>query len=218
MKEFLPVLKKSPLFSGIEEAEIEAMTGCLGAETRTYQKDELVYRFGDTVESVGLVLTGKVYIVHEDFWGNRNLVSVAEPGQTFAESYACTATPLGVAVLAGEKTQVAFFRVRRVLTTCPNACSFHARLVRNLLSTLAEKNLSMNEKLTHVTQRTLREKLLSYLSSESARAGAASFEIPFNRQQLADYLSADRSALSAELSRMRGEGLIEFEKNSFRLL
>ena len=123
-----------------------------------------------------------------------------------------------MAVLAGEKTQVAFFRVRRVLTTCPNACSFHARLVRNLLSTLAEKNLLMNEKLTHVTQRTLREKLLSYLSSESARAGAASFEIPFNRQQLADYLSADRSALSAELSRMRGEGLIEFEKNSFRLL
>lgn len=218
MKEFLPVLKKSPLFSGIEDAEIEAMTDCLGAEKREYGKDELVYRFGDTVESIGLVLTGKVYIVREDFWGNRNIVGMAGPGQTFAESYACTAAPLGVAVLAGEKTTVAFFRVRRVLTTCPNACAFHARLVRNLLSVLAEKNLAMNEKLTHVTQRTLREKLLSYLSSESARAGSARFDIPFNRQQLADYLSADRSALSAELSRMREEGVVEFEKNSFRLL
>ena len=122
------------------------------------------------------------------------------------------------AAVASEKTEVLFLRIYRVLTTCSNACEFHARLVRNLLSVLALHNLKMNEKLTHVTQRTLREKLLSYLSSESARAGAASFEIPFNRQQLADYLSADRSALSAELSRMRGEGLIEFEKNSFRLL
>ena len=218
MKEFLPILKKSPLFSGIEDAEIEAMTDCLGAEKREYGRDELVYRFGDTVESIGLVLTGKVYIVREDFWGNRNLVGVAEPGQTFAESYACTSVPLGIAVLAGEKTQIAFFRVRRVLTTCPNACAFHARLVRNLLTVLAEKNLHMNEKLTHVTQRTLREKLLSYLSSESARAGAASFDIPFNRQQLADYLAVDRSALSAELSRMKKDGLIEFEKNIFTLL
>ena len=217
MKEFLPALKKSPLFSGIEEAEIEAMTDCLGMETRTYQKDELVYRFGDTVESVGLVLSGKVYIVREDFWGNRNLVGMAGPGQTFAESYACTSVPLGVAVLAGEKAQIAFFRVRRVLTTCPNACAFHARLVRNLLTVLAEKNLHMNEKLTHVTQRTLREKLLSYLSSESARAGSASFDIPYDRQQLADYLSADRSALSSELSRMRREGLLKYEKNHFEL-
>ena len=218
MKDFLPVLKKSALFSGIEEAEIDAMTDCLGMETRAFQKDELVFRFGDAVDSVGLVLAGRVYIVREDFWGNRNLVGTAGPGQTFAESYACTSAPLGVAVLAAEKTQIAFFRVRRVLTTCPNACAFHARLVRNLLTVLAEKNLQMNEKLTHVTQRTLREKLLSYLSSEAARAGAASFEIPFNRQQLADYLSADRSALSAELSRMRSEGLLEYEKNSFRLL
>ena len=160
MKEFLPVLKKSPLFSGIEDAEIEAMTDCLGMETRTYQKDELVYRFGDTVESVGLVLSGKVYIVREDFWGNRNLVGMAGPGQTFAESYACTSVPLGVAVLAGEKTQIAFFRVRRVLTTCPNACAFHARLVRNLLTVLAEKSLNLTRKMFHISPKTIRGKLL----------------------------------------------------------
>lgn len=217
MKEFLPVLKKSPLFSGIEQKEIEAMLGCLGAETRSYEKDAFVCQTGEHVESIGLVLSGRVHVVREDFWGNCNIVSVIEPGQTFAESYACTETPLGVSVVASERTQVLFLRVSRVLTICSNACEFHARLMRNLLSVLALHNLKMNEKLTHVTQRTLREKLLSYLSSESKRAGSPCFDIPFNRQQLADYLSADRSALSGELCRMRDEGILSFDRSHFEL-
>lgn len=218
MDDFLRVCKKSPLFEGIEEAEIKQMTACLGMEVRHFQRDELLYRAGDTVAAIGLVLSGQVYIVREDFWGNRDLVGAAGPGETFAESYACAAAPLAVSVSAGEAVTAAFFDVRRVLTTCRSTCAFHTRLVQNLLSVLAEKNLRMNEKLSHVTQRTLREKLLSYLSGESARAGSARFDIPFNRQQLADYLSADRSALSAELSKMRRDGILTFEKNHFCLL
>ncbi len=218
MKEFLPILKKSPLFEGLGEKEIDAMLSCLGAEKKSYEKDAFVYRTGEHVESVGLVLSGRIHVVREDFWGNSNLVAVIEPGQTFAESYACTGMPLAVSAVASEKTEVLFLRIYRVLTTCSNACEFHARLVRNLLSVLALHNLKMNEKLTHVTQRTLREKLLSYLSDESARAGGPRFDIPLNRQQLADYLSADRSALSSELGKMRDEGVITFEKNHFELL
>lgn len=218
MKEFLPVLKKSPLFAGLAEKEIDAMLSCLGAEKKGYEKDAFVYRTGEHVESIGLVLSGRVHVVREDFWGNRNLVAVIEPGQTFAESYACTGTPIAMSAVANEKTEILFLRVYRVLTICSNACEFHARLVQNLLSVLALHNLKMNEKLTHVTQRTLREKLLSYLSAESARAGSPRFDIPLNRQQLADYLSVDRSALSSELGKMRDEAVIAFEKNHFALL
>ena len=110
-----------------------------------------------------------------------------------------------------------FMDVSRVLTVCGSACAFHARLMRNLLAVLAEKNLQFSEKLTYMTQRSTRQKLLSYLSAESLRRGAREFEIPFNRQQLADYLSVDRSALSGELSKLRGEGLLDYRKNKFTL-
>ena len=124
---------------------------------------------------------------------------------------------LGVSVVAAEASAVMFMNVRRVLTTCGSACEFHSRLVRNLLSVLAEKNLRFNDKLTHMTQRTTRQKLLSYLSAESLRQGASEFDIPFDRQQLADYLSVDRSAMSNELCRMRDEGLLGFRRNHFVL-
>lgn len=218
MKNYLSVIKKSPLFGGIEENEIEPMLSCLAAETKTYRKGEFVFRFGDRVDSIGLVLSGGVDVVTEDYWGNRNIVAAAGPGQTFAESYACVqGAALGVGVQAVQPTEVLFLNARRLLTTCSSACAFHARLVRNLLFLVASKNLQMNEKLAHVTQRSTREKLLSYLSAESMKQGVSSFDIPFNRQQLADYLSVDRSAMSGELCRMRDEGLLQFDKNHFSL-
>ena len=165
-----------------------------------------------------MVLSGSVHIVKEDFWGNRNIVTEIGPGQIFAESYACTpGAALGVSVVAAEAAAVMFMNVRRVLTTCSSACEFHSRLLRNLLSVLAEKNLRFNDKLTHMAQRTTRQKLLSYLSAESMRLGSPEFDITFNRQQLADYLSVDRSAMSGELSKMRDEGLLDFYKSHFRL-
>jgi len=137
----------------------------------------------------------------------------------FGESYACLPEEaIPIRAVAAESAEVLLLEVRRVLTTCPSACAFHALLIRNLLEVLAVKNLTMNEKLIHLTQRTTRDKLLSYLSVCSARAGEPEFEIPYNRQQLADYLSVDRSAMSAELSRLRAQGMLVCKKNRFRLL
>lgn len=219
MTKYLETIKKSPLFRGISKEEIAVMLDCLAAKSREYAKNEFVLRFGESADAIGVVLAGSVHIIKEDFWGNRNIIAKIGPGQIFAESYACIpGAALGVSVAAAEPCAVMFMNVRRVLATCGSACEFHSRLVRNLLSVLAEKNLLFNEKLTHMTQRTTRQKLLSYLSAESLRLGSPEFAIPFNRQQLADYLSVDRSAMSNELSKMRDEGLLDFNKNHFRLL
>jgi CRP-like cAMP-binding protein len=213
------VLRRSQLFSGIGEKEIAQMLGCLSAERRKYGKDEFVFRCGESVGSVGFVLSGGVNVVKEDYWGNRNIVAAVPPGETFAESYACAGgVPLGVSVQASQDSEVLLMDLRKILTVCSSACVFHARLVRNLVSLLASRNLLMNEKLTHLTQRSTREKLLSYLSAESARRHSPEFEIPFDRQELADYLSVDRSAMSNELSKMRAEGILEYRRNRFRLL
>lgn len=214
----LSVLKRSKLFSGIGEEEIRSMLTCLSAEKRKYKKGEYVLRFGDPVSAVGIVISGSVDVIKEDYWGNRNLVAAILPGQSFAESYACAGdVPLGVSVQASQASEVLLMNLQGILTTCSSACAFHTRLIRNLVSLLASKNLMMNEKLTFLTQRSTREKLLAYLSAESMRLHAPDFSIPFNRQQLADYLSVDRSAMSNELSKMQKEGILEYHKNHFLL-
>ena len=219
MKDFYSMLRPCPLFSGISEAELDAMLSCLNAEKKSFPKDAFVLRAGDTAESIGLVLSGSVPVIQEDIWGNRNILSKAGPGQTFAAAFACApGSVLNVSVIAEAPVTALFLNVKRILTICPSACAHHSRIIRNLLGELAEKNLRFSEKLTHMGQRTTRAKLMSYLSAEAQRRGAVEFDIPFSRQQLADYLAVDRSALSAELSRMKKDELIEFEKNLFTLL
>ncbi len=214
----LDVIKKSELFAGIEGHDIESMLECLQAREAKYLKNEHVLRAGEPAGFMGLLLEGSAFITQEDFWGNRNIVSKVAPGQLFAEAFACVPeTKLNVSVVAARPSSALLISVRRVLSPCGSGCAFHARVIRNLLSDLAAKNLRLNEKLAHMAQRTIRKKLLSYLSSEAIKTGAAFFNIPFNRQQLADYLSVDRSALSNELSKMRAEGILSFEKNRFKL-
>ncbi len=218
MKEFLPVLRQTPLFRSLSDAQILTMLGCLSAVRREYPKGAFVLDEGDLVEAFGLVLSGNVLVVQEDFWGNRNIIASIGAGEVFAESYACTAgVPLAVSVVAQDAVVALFLDVRRLLTTCATACEYHNTVVHNLVAMLAAKNLRMNEKLQHMMQRSTREKLLSFLSAESRRLGRATFEIPFNRQQLADYLSVDRSAMSSELCRLRDEGVLAFSKNRFEL-
>ena len=219
MKDFTPVIKKAPIFSGISEDELASMLACLDARTAEYGKDEYILRVGDRAESVGLLLSGSAIVAYEDFWGNRNIISRVAPGQTFAEAFACSpGAALSVGAYTEESCAVMWLNVARILGTCPTACAHHSRMIRNLLSDLAEKNLKFSEKLTHMSQRTTREKLMSYLSSEAQRSGAAEFDIPFSRQQLADYLSVERSAMSTELGRLRDEGVLRFDKNHFALL
>lgn len=214
----LSVLRTSGIFSRISEEETEKMLHCLEVRPETFQKDEYILRAGDRVEAFGVVITGKVMIIQEDFWGNRNILAAVGAGHCFAETFACSpGAVLNVSVIAETNVQVLFLNVKRILTTCPSTCSHHSRMIRNLLSELAEKNLRLNEKITHLGQRSRRAKILSYLSAEAQRHGSAEFDIAFSRQQLADYLSVDRSGLSMELSRMQEEGLLEYRKKHFVL-
>jgi len=216
--EFSNVLIRSPLFQGMNEEKILSILTCLAAKRHHYSKGEYILQTGDPIDSFGLVLEGNAHVVQEDFWGNRNIIANISVGEVFAESYACvTGVPLGVNVIAQESATILFLNVKRALTTCSSACEFHNTLIRNLVSMLAIKNLRLNEKLQYVTQRSTREKLLSFLSVESRKRGSASFEISFNRQQLADYLSVDRSAMSSELSKLRKEGVLTFHKDQFIL-
>ncbi len=218
MKDFLPVIRASRLFSGVSEQELEAMLACLRPETKDYPKDAFVLRAGDTAEAVGLVLSGTILMLQEDVWGNRNILSKAGPGQIFAAAYACApGSVLNVSVLAETPVTVLFLNVGRVLTLCPAACARHSRIIRNLLGELAGKNLRLGEKLTHMGQRTTRAKIMSYLSAEAQRLGTYELDIPFSRQQLADYLGVERSGLSLELGKMKQDGLLEFHKNHFEL-
>lgn len=218
MREFFSVIRSSPLFSGISEEELTAMLTCLRAERRDYPRDAFVLRTGDTAESIGIVLSGSILVVQEDIWGNRNILSKAGPGQSFAAAYACApGSVLNVSVVTESPVTLMILNVKRVLNVCPAACTHHSRIIRNLLGELAEKNLRFSEKLTHMGQRTTRAKLLSYFSAEAQRLGTYEFDIPFSRQQLADYLAVERSGLSLELSKLRSDGLIDFHKSHFLL-
>lgn len=208
----------SSLFRGLSRTETESILKCLSAVERRYPKDALILCAGDSVSSVGLVLEGRVEVIREDYWGNRQILSVLEPGELFGESYACSGgEPLMVSVQASESCAVLFLEVQRILTTCSPACEYHSRLVRNLLSVLAEKNLALTRKIDHMGQRTIREKVMAYLSDEAQKQKKDELVISFNRKQLADYLAVDRSALSAELSRMQQAGIIRYEKNRFTI-
>ena len=218
MRDFLPVIRSSQLFSGVSEEELAAMLACLEAKKEDFPKDAFLLRVGDTAESIGLVLSGGVLVMQEDVWGNRNILSKAGPGQTFAAAFACApGAVLNVSVMAETPVTVMFLNVKRTLSVCTAACAHHTRIIRNLLGELAEKNLRFSEKLTHMGQRTTRAKLMSYFSAEAQRLGTYEFDIPFSRQQLADYLAVERSGLSLELGKMRDEGLLEFHKSHFVL-
>lgn len=218
MKNFLSVIRSAQLFSGVSENELTAMLSCLDTRKESFPRDALLLRVGDTVESIGLVLSGSVFIIQEDIWGNRNILSKAGPGQTFAAAYACApGSLLNVSVAAETPVTVMFLNVKRVLNVCSSACTHHSRIIRNLLGELAEKNLRFSEKLTHMGQRTTRAKLMSYFSAEAQRLGKYEFDIPFSRQQLADYLAVERSGLSLELGKMRNEGILDFHKSHFVL-
>jgi len=211
-------LSKTTLFRGILPNEIESMNPCLLPILKQYKKGETIYRYGDVIISLGIVLNGSVNIERCDAWGNNSIIDIIETGGIFGETYACLKSePLTVDVVANEKTEVLFFNINKVLYLCPKRCSFHSKLIENLMQNLARKNVMLSNKMRYLTPKTIRARLVAYLSSESFEQGKLSIEIPFNRKQLADYLSVERSALSNELSKMQAEGMIEYHKNSFKL-
>ncbi|MEG0392566.1 MAG: Crp/Fnr family transcriptional regulator [Anaerovoracaceae bacterium] len=218
MKKHLKLIENTLLFREIKEEEIEAMLGCLSYTFHSYKKGETILHQGDNLDAIGMVLSGRVHILKEDFWGNRAILTEVSVGEIFGETYACIqGEALGVNVVCAEACEILFLNVNRIMTICSASCQFHTKLISNLLSVMAEKNLMLTKKMEHMAKRTTREKLMSYLSAQSLKGGKTTFKIPFNRQQLADYLSVDRSAMSAELSKLQAEGYIRYEKNQFTL-
>ncbi len=219
MKKYLQTLKQSRLFAGVSEDDIEAMLDCLSANLRDYKKGEYVLREGERVDNVMLLASGSLNIQKDDFWGNRSIINHISAGEMFGEAYiAPESGPLLNDVIALEDSDVMFFDFRKILTVCSSACRFHTNVVQNLFFAISEKNRQLVQKLGHMSKRTTRDKLISYLSEQAKRGGSSTFSIPFNRQQLADFLCVDRSAMSNELCKMRDEGLLTFERNRFTLI
>lgn len=218
MDQHLPLIGRSPLFNGIRAEDLNAMLTCLGARTRSFPKGSAVFRVGDTTTCMGLVLEGAVRLEREDWWGNRTILTSFGPGQSFAEVYACQpGLTFDINVVAGEDALVLLLDVGRIATMCPTSCEFHTRLIRNLLGLIAQRTHALTRKIEHTSKRSTRAKLLSYLSDQAEAAGSSRFTLPFDRQELADYLSVDRSAMCAELSRMKRDGLIDYTKHVFEI-
>lgn len=219
MTQYLSIIKNAPIFAGIDNAELEHVLKSLKTKTETFYKGEYILRAGQQTELIGLLLDGSALVIQEDFWGNRNLMTRITPRQIFAESFACSPEAvLNVSVTAEKDSAVMWFNINQMLYTGDYTSNYHTPLIKNLISELAAKNLHFNEKLTHMGQRTTREKLLSYLSFEAQKQNASEFDIPLNRRELADYLSVDRSAMSAELCKLRDSGILSFNMNHFVLL
>lgn len=218
MKKYVGILKNTKLFSGVGEEELASMLGCLGSTAKIYKKGEYILHAGEHIDQIMVLVDGSLHIQKDDYWGKRSIINRVSAGEMFGEAYASPDSgALLNDVVAVEDSAVIFFDVNRILSVCPSACKFHSLTIRNLLFAISEKNRKLDVKLGYMSNRTTRDKLLSYFSDEAKRQKSSSFVIPFNRQQLADFLSVDRSAMSNELGKMRDEGLIQFEKNHFML-
>ena len=210
-------LTSLPLFQGLSEKMLNAMQTHGALRQRSYEKDELIFHTGDVVHELGIVLSGSVHIENIDLWGNRSILSSIGPGGTFAETYAFCRAPLMVDAVAAQKVDALFLDLDAV-QSCPVCAGQWADTIQaNLLNVFARKNLALSQRIFCTSAKTIRGRLLTYLSAQAVQQGSDSFEIPFNRQQLADYLNLDRSALSKELGKMQQDGLLEFRKNRFTL-
>ena len=219
MKKFLNVLKKCPLFSDITDDNIIATLGCLKAKTDIFDKNYTILSEETPAKYIGIVLSGSVQITRTDYYGNRSILGNIGEGELFAEAFACMQMPsMPVSVIANEKTEIMFIDCSHILHTCQNDCPHHQRLIYNLMKVLALKTVMFQQKIEVVSKRTTREKLMTYLTICAKKNNKNSFKIPFNRQELADYLEVDRSGLSAQISKLRKEGVLECRRNHFRLL
>ena len=208
-----------PLFAGVQESDLKAMLSCLGAKQFEIRKGNTIFHEGDPAVYVGIVLSGAIRVIREDYYGNRSIVAHMGPGEVFGESFACAGVQaLPVSVVAEEDCRYLLIDCKRITVSCTNACAFHSRMIYNLLQMVARKNLVFNQKLEITSKRTTREKLMAYLMNQAKLQGKEEFTIPYDRQALADYLEVDRSGLSAEISKLRKEKKILCDKNCFRLL
>ena len=219
MNKYFDVLRKVSLFHAVSNDEITSMLKCLNGILLNYNKHSMIMRAGKPATWVGIICEGEVQIVRDDVLGNRTILAWRGAGDIFAEAYACAQVEvMPVGVMAVSKCVIMKIDYRRIITTCPASCQFHNKMIENMLGILARKNMELNQKNEILAARGLREKLNAYLLDQARAAGRLDFSIPFNRQELADFLSVERSALSRELGNMQKQGLIRFHKNQFAIL
>lgn len=219
MKKYLEILKKCTLFENMSDENIISMLGCLDAKVEYFDKKYTIFAEGNPARHMGIMLSGSAQIIQVDYYGNRSILSSVLPGEVFAEAFACASVPsLPITVTANEPCEVMLIDCSHILHTCSKNCLFHQQLIYNLMKDLASKTIMFQQKIEITSKRSTREKLMAYLMFYAKKVNSNSFEIPFNRQELADYLEVERSGLSAEISKLCKEGIIESERKKFRLL
>ena len=219
MKKYMELLQSAKLFEKMSDADIRSMLLCLKAVKKNYGRGQYIYQVGDHISKTGMVLEGVVHIDREDYWGNHSILAEISAGELLGETYACLdEEPCAINAVAAKESVVLLMDMKKIFDTCTSVCPHHAKLIQNFVKVIAGKNRELTRKMEHLSQRTIRGKLLSYLSEQSLKAGVSSFDIPFDRQQLADFLSVDRSAMSKELGKLRREGILVFRKNHFQLM
>ena len=212
-------LRDSTLFGNIAEESLDKLFSCISARKKDFERNTFVFHAGEDIKFVYYILSGSMHIIDEDFWGNRSIIETMQKDTLFGEAYVFSSMEnYLVSVIAAENSIILEIDPTKLFETCPNGCLCHTQLVKNTLHIVSEKIVRLTEKLGHVVRRTTREKLLSYLSAQAHRRKNNSFYVPYSRQQLADYLCVDRSALSHELSRMKKQGILRYHKNYFELL
>ena len=212
------ILKKTKLFEYMTEQEIESALKCFGKKTVKFKRGDIIIDSAEPVKNIALLLNGSVQILREDIEGNRAIIAQCYPSEVFAEALACAQVQKSpVTATAAADCEILFIPFNKIMKFCPDSCRLHSQIISNMLKILAQKNILLNAKIEHLSKRTIREKLLSYLSGQSKKAGNKKFVIPFDRSELADFLFIDRSAMSRELCKMRDDGIIEFDKNRFIL-
>lgn len=218
MSRFLQELQNTLLFSGFTINEIQKILDCLAVQPKHYAKNTIIYQQETLAPQMGLIVTGKVDIIKEDYFSKSNLLARLTPGEIFAETFACLPTlPMDVMVQTAEESELLFFNLQRLFTTCNNTCQYHARIIQNLLFIFAQKNRQLSEKLDCTSPRLIRNRLLAFLSQQARKNHSHQFTISFGRQQLADYLCVDRSAMTTELYKLQKEGIISFQKKQFTI-
>ena len=218
MEHFFEVLLTCPLFAGIRREELTSMLDCLGGKTVEISKGAPVFLEGDPAQFVGVVLSGAIQILRDDYYGNRSVMTAVEPGELFGEAFSCAGIKtLPVSAIALKNSTVLLLNCKHVLTVCPKACQFHNQLVNNLLRVMARKNLALSQKIQVMSHKTTKEKLMAYLLDQAKRKQSPEFVIPYDRQALADYLGVERSAMSAEISKLKKAGIIDSKGSWFRI-
>lgn len=219
MKKYMEILKSCPLFANVDEADIEKMLICMQAKTMSIEKKYTIFAEGKPAKYIGIVLSGAVQTIRIDYYGNRSVIGRIEAGGIFGEAFACAELDsIPITVEAENECEVMLIDASHILHTCSNNCNFHRQLIFNLMKSIALQSVMLHERIEITSKRTTREKLMAYLAFQAKGNGSNVFNVPFDRQTLADYLEVDRSGLSSEISKLRAEGVIKCVKNRFELL